>query len=45
MQMKRKRRSFSEKFKERVVIEAIRGIKVICLPATEYNIYLNQIST
>jgi putative transposase len=29
MQMRRKRRSFSDKFKAKVAIEAIRGVKTL----------------
>ena len=45
MQMKRKRRAFSEKFKAKVAIEAIKGIKTISQLATEYKVHPNQIST
>ena len=44
MQMKRKRRSFSEKFKAKVAIEAIKGIKTISQLAAEYKVHPNQIS-
>ena len=42
--MKRKRRSFLEKFKAKVAIEAIKGIKIISQLATEYKVHPNQIS-
>ena len=44
MQMKRKRRSFSEKFKAKVAIEAIKGVKTTAQLATEYKVHPNQIS-
>ncbi len=42
--MKRKRRSFSDKFKAKVAIEAIKGIKTLSELATEYKVHPNQIS-
>jgi putative transposase len=42
--MKRKRRAFSEKFKAKVAIDAIKGIKTISQLATEYKVHPNQIS-
>jgi putative transposase len=45
MQMKRKRRAFSDKFKAKVAIEAVRGIKTLSELATEYKVHPNQIST
>jgi len=39
-----KRRSHSEKFKAKVAIEAIKGIKTLSELATEYKIHPNQIS-
>ena len=45
MQMKNKRRSFSDKFKAKVAIEAIKGIKTISELATEHKVHPNQIST
>lgn len=41
--MKRKRRSFSDKFKVKVAIEAIKGIKTLADLATEYKVHPNQI--
>ncbi len=43
--MKRKRRTFSGKFKAKVAIEAIRGVKTLSELATEYQVHPNQIST
>ena len=45
MQMKRKRRAFSEKFKAKVAIEAIKGVKTVAQLATEYKVHPNQVST
>jgi putative transposase len=45
MQMKRKRRAFSDKFKAKVAIEAVKGIKTLSELATEYKVHPNQIST
>ena len=42
--MKRKRRTFSDKFKARVAIEAIKGIKTLAELATEHKVHPNQIS-
>ena len=42
--MKGKRRSFSDKFKAKVAIEAIKGIKTLSELATEYKVHPNQIS-
>lgn len=42
--MKRKRRIFSDKFKAKVAIEAIKGIKTLSELATEYKVHPNQIS-
>jgi len=43
--MKGKRRSHSDKFKAKVAIEAIKGIKTLSELATEYKIHPNQISS
>lgn len=43
--MKGKRRTHSDKFKAKVAIEAIRGIKTLSELAAEYKIHPNQIST
>lgn len=42
--MRRKRRTFSDKFKAKVALEAIRGVKTIAELATEYKVHPNQIS-
>jgi len=42
--MKRKRRAFSDKFKAKVAIEAVKGIKTLAELATEYKVHPNQIS-
>ena len=42
--MKRKRRVFSDKFKAKVAIEAVKGIKTLSELATEYKVHPNQIS-
>ena len=42
--MIRKRRTFSDKFKAKVAIEAIRGVKTLAELATEYKVHPNQIS-
>ncbi len=43
--MKGKRRAHSDKFKAKVAIEAVKGIKTLSELATEYKIHPNQIST
>ena len=43
--MKGKRRSHSDKFKAKITIEAIKGIKTLSELATEHKIHPNQIST
>jgi len=42
--MKTKRRAFSDKFKAKVAIEAIKEIKTLSELATEYKVHPNQIS-
>ena len=44
MQRGRKRRTFSDKFKAKVAIDAIRGVKTLEELATEYKVNPNQIS-
>jgi len=39
-----KRRRFSDKFKAKVALEAIRGVKSLAELATEYKLHPNQIS-
>lgn len=43
--MKKKRRTFSGKFKAKVAIEAIKGVKTMAELATEFKVHPNQIST
>jgi len=43
MEMGRKRRSFTDKFKAQVAIEAVKGIKTLAEPATEYQVHPNHI--
>jgi putative transposase len=45
MQMQGKRRSHSDKFKAKVAIETIKGIKTLSELATEFKIHPNQISS
>jgi len=42
--MKRKRRQFSAKFKAKVAVEAIKGIKTLAQLSTDYKVHPNQIS-
>jgi len=42
--MKGKRRAHSDKFKAKIAMEAIKGIKTLSELATEHNIHPNQIS-
>lgn len=44
MQMGRRRRTFTEKFKAKVAIEAIRGLKTLAELAKEHQVHPNQIS-
>jgi putative transposase len=44
MEMGRKRRSFNDKFKAQVAIEAVKGIKTLAELAMEYQVHPNQIS-
>jgi len=44
MQMGRKRRTYTDKFKSKVALEAIRGVKTIAELAKEYQVHPNQIS-
>ena len=43
--MKGKRRAHSDKFKAKVAIEALRGVKTLSELATEYKIHPSQITT
>ncbi len=42
--MTRKRRQFSDKFKAKVAVEAIKGIKTLAELSTVYKVHPNQIS-
>lgn len=42
--MGRRRRTFTEKFKAKVAIEAIRGLKTLAELAKDYQVHPNQIS-
>jgi transposase len=44
MEMGRKRRIFTDKFKAKVAVEAIKGIKTLNELASEYQVHPNQIS-
>jgi len=44
MKMTRKRRQFSDKFKAKVAVEAIKGIKTLAELSTAYKVHPNQIS-
>lgn len=44
MQMGRRRRAFTDKFKAKVAIEAIRGLKTLTELAKDYQVHPNQIS-
>ena len=43
--MTKKRRKFSSKFKARVALDAVRGMKTLAELATEHKVHPNQIST
>ena len=43
--MKRTKRTFTGKFKAKVALDAIKGIKTLAELATEYKVHPNQIST
>ncbi len=42
--MTRKRRQFSDKFKAKVALEAIKGMKTLSELSTDYKVHPNQIS-
>ena len=44
MKMTCKRRQFSDKFKAKVAVEAIKGIKTLAELSTAYKVHPNQIS-
>ena len=43
--MSKKRRKFSDQFKAKVALEAVRGVKTLSELAAEYKVHPNQIST
>jgi len=45
MQMGKKRRKFSNKFKAKVALEAVKGVKTIAELASEHQVHPNQVST
>jgi putative transposase len=45
MQMGTKRRSYSERFKAKVALEAVKELKTISELASEYQVHPSQIST
>jgi transposase-like protein len=44
MQMTKKRRNFSSKFKAQIALDAVRGMKTLAELATEHKVHPNQIS-
>jgi putative transposase len=44
MQMNKKRRRFTDKFKAKVALDAVRGVKTLSELASEYQVHPNQIS-
>ncbi len=42
--MKKKRRTFTDKFKAKVALDAVRGMKTLAELASEYRVHPNQIS-
>ena len=44
MDMGRKRRKFTDRFKAKVAVEAVRGVKTLAELATEYGVHPNQVS-
>ena len=43
--MRKKRRTFTDKFKAQVALEAVRGVKTLAALAAEYKVHPNQISS
>ena len=43
--MSKKRRTFSDKFKAKIALDALRGAKTLAQLAAEYQVHPNQIST
>ncbi len=44
MQMGRKRRTFTDGFKAKVAIDAVKGLKTLAQLATQYQVHPNQVS-
>jgi transposase-like protein len=44
MKMSKKRQTFTDKFRAKVALEAVRGDKTLAQIATEYKVHTNQIS-
>ncbi len=44
MDMGRRRRTFTEKFKAQVALEAVKGVKTLAALSAEYKVHPNQIS-
>ena len=42
--MSRKRRAFTNRFKAKVALEAVKGVKTLAELATEYQVHPNQVS-
>jgi len=42
--MPKKRRTFSDKFKAKIALDAVRGVKTLAQLAAEYQVHPNQIS-
>ncbi len=42
--MSKKRRTFSDKFKAKIALEAVRGVKTLAQLAAEHQVHPNQIS-
>ena len=42
--MGRKRRKFTDKFKAKVALDAVRGVKTLAELASEYQVHPNQVS-
>ncbi len=42
--MSKKRRQFTDKFKAKVALEAVRGVKTLAELASEYQVHPNQVS-
>jgi len=44
MQMGRKRRAFTDEFKAKVALDAVKGVKTLAELAAQYQIHPNQVS-